>query len=157
MRSLAARTLKVRIFTVRSLVIGILVQFAILLFLPEMFVHAAMRGVDYLLANQAIPYAKSFEVTAYTAGPESTGKDAGHPDYGITASVYKLDVGAGEKCIAAPPEIRFGVRIFVPGYGVAIVRDRGGAITGNRLDVYFDDVEEARHWGRQTLRVIVFP
>lgn len=148
---------KIRVFTVRSLVLAIFLQLAVLLLLPELFVHAAMRGVDYLLENQAIPYAKRFEVTAYTAGPESTGKDAQDPDYGVTASVYKLNVGNGEKCIAAPPEIRFGVRIFVPGYGVGVVRDRGEAIVGNRLDIYFDDVDDARRWGRQLLRVIVFP
>ena len=151
------RKQKIRIFTVRSLVLAIFLQFAVLLLLPELFVHAAMRGVDYLLEKQAIPYAKRFEVTAYTAGPESTGKENYDLDYGVTASVYKLSVGDGEKCIAAPPEIRFGVRIFVPGYGVGVVRDRGGEIVGNHLDVYFDDVEDARRWGRQLLQVIVFP
>jgi 3D (Asp-Asp-Asp) domain-containing protein len=45
--------------------------------------------------------------------------------------------------------------MYVPGYGWGTVQDIGGAIKGNRLDVWFKTVEEAKRWGRQKLNVIV--
>lgn len=90
-------------------------------------------------------------VTAYTSGPESTGKRPGDPGYGIARNQEK----AGPGTIAAPPTHAFGTRMYVPGYGWGTVRDRGGAIQGNHLDVWFEKVEEAKRWGRQQLDVIV--
>ncbi len=60
--------------------------------------------------------------------------------------------------VAAPPEIPFGALVRVAGYGDAPVPvlDRGGAIRGNRLDVYFSDHQAARNWGRRTLDVQVY-
>lgn len=43
-----------------------------------------------------------------------------------------------------------GTEISIPGYGLATVKDRGGAIKGpHRLDVYFEDHDEAREWGHK--------
>lgn len=128
--------------------------------------QAIVLGVFAAIFNQTIlwvinakvfPYVQTMEVTAYTAGAESTGKHRHHPDYGLTASTYRIAVGTGEKCIAAPPEISFGTRIFVPGYGWGVVQDRGEDIVGRNLDVYFDDLVAAQNWGRKTLDVIVLP
>jgi hypothetical protein len=48
----------------------------------------------------------------------------------------------------------FGTELYVPGYGRGTVEDRGSAIKGpRRLDVYFEDHGEARHWGRRNVRV----
>jgi len=96
-------------------------------------------------------YTVRMEVTAYTNGPESTGKRPGDPGYGETAST---DL-AGPGTIAAPRTYSFGTKMYVPGYGWGVVLDRGGAIQGNHLDVWFKTVEEARRWGRQQLDVIV--
>ena len=57
-----------------------------------------------------------------------------------------------ELAIAAPKEIPFGTLIDVPGYGIAEVKDRGGAIKGNKIDVYFDEHEVAKKWGVQELK-----
>lgn len=63
---------------------------------------------------------------------------------------------------AAPPEIPFGTVIDVPGYGRAVVADRGGAIKGNRLDVLFTDKDgvsghqRALNWGVQYLDVTIY-
>ncbi len=54
--------------------------------------------------------------------------------------------------IAAPSNIPFGTKIHVPGYGVAKVKDRGGAIKGNKLGVYFPTHEQAKQWGKQELK-----
>jgi len=87
------------------------------------------------------------EVTAYCGCEKCCGS---HAD-GITASGYKLQNGS--KIIAAPKSIPFGTKIYVPGYGLASVEDRGGAIKGSRLDLYFHTHKEALQWGRQQLIV----
>lgn len=87
------------------------------------------------------------EVTAYCGCEKCCGS---HAD-GITASGYKLQNGS--KVIAAPADIPFGTKIYVPGYGLATVEDRGGSIKGNRLDVYFQTHKEALEWGRRIVIV----
>jgi hypothetical protein len=48
----------------------------------------------------------------------------------------------------------FGTELYVPGYGHGVVEDRGSAIKGpHRLDVYFEEHDEARQWGRRRVRV----
>lgn len=98
------------------------------------------------------------EVTAYTNGPESTGKKPGHPAYGITSSGHR----AGWGTVAAPEEFPYGVELEIPGYGMGKVLDRGGAIKWYPdkqkyvLDVWMEDVEQARKWGRRTLTIKVY-
>jgi len=60
----------------------------------------------------------------------------------------------GGKAIAADTSIYpMGTKFNVPGYGIATVKDRGGAIKGNKLDLYFDTHQEALNWGRQQIIV----
>lgn len=40
-----------------------------------------------------------------------------------------------------------GTKIFVPGYGIAVVEDCGGAIDDRDLDVYIPDHDTAWNWG----------
>ena len=82
-----------------------------------------------------------YEVTAYTANCESTGKTPSHPLYGITASGT---VAAEGQTIAAPPALPFGTKVYIPYFDkVFTVEDRGGAIQGKRLDVYMRDKDDA--------------
>ncbi len=60
----------------------------------------------------------------------------------------------GGLAIAAPKSIPFDTVLFVPGYGTATVKDRGGSIKGNKLDVYFPTHQEALDWGVQYLTVL---
>ena len=88
-----------------------------------------------------------YRVTAYCPCRKCCGKWAD----GYTASGHKIE--SGDLIVAAPPDIPFGTRIFIPHYGQAVVQDRGGAITGNRLDVLFATHEEALQWGVKYLKV----
>lgn len=58
--------------------------------------------------------------------------------------------------IAAPSNYPFGTRMCVDGYGTALVLDRGGAITGNKIDLLFPSHEAALEWGRKTIMVKVY-
>lgn len=55
--------------------------------------------------------------------------------------------------IAADRSVPFGTTLDIPGYGVGTVLDRGGAIWGNRLDIYLPACRDAWTWGRRWLEV----
>ena len=50
----------------------------------------------------------------------------------------------------------FGTKVEIKGYGTYTVEDRGGAIKGNKIDIYFDNHQDALNFGRKTvyLRVV---
>ena len=88
------------------------------------------------------------EATAYYPGPESTGKYAD----GLTA----IGIRAGHGVVAVDPRvIPLGTRLYIPGYGLAIAGDVGGAIKGRRIDLGFSTLREALHFGRRTVTVYV--
>lgn len=99
--------------------------------------------------QKAPKLAQTYEVTAYTNGAESTGKSAGEPDYGITASGSRTKTG---HTIACPPSMAFGTRLNIEGIGVRTCEDRGGAITEGHIDLYVAGVSEAQSFGRQRLK-----
>jgi len=92
----------------------------------------------------------TYEVTAYTAGVESTGKRPGDAGYGVTASGKTVQEGVTAAC---PPSLAFGTRLKIEGVGERVCHDRGGDIVEGRLDVYIADLQQALKFGRQTLEV----
>ncbi|MGF9741917.1 3D domain-containing protein [Bacillus safensis] len=99
--------------------------------------------------QKAPKLAQTYEVTAYTNGAESTGKSAGDPDYGVTASGARTKTG---HTIACPPSMSFGTRLDIEGIGVRTCEDRGGAITEGHIDLYVAGVAQAQAFGRQRLK-----
>lgn len=94
---------------------------------------------------------KTFTVTAYTAGYESTGKHPGDPAYGITASGSTVEEG---QTIACPPSLEFGTKVHIPYLEETYTcEDRGSAITKGRLDVYMKDLDQALQFGVKELQV----
>ena len=95
------------------------------------------------------------EATAYTAGYESTGKRPGHPAYGITKSGTTVKEG---RTIATDPEvIPLGSEVLIPclSDNVYIAEDIGGAIKGNKIDIYMENLQDAKEWGRRTITIYV--
>ncbi|MEW6771822.1 MAG: 3D domain-containing protein [Bacillota bacterium] len=90
--------------------------------------------------------------TGYTAGCESTGKNPGDPGYGITKSGLPAAPGA---CATDPDVIPLGSVLYVPGYGYAVALDTGDDIKGNRIDLFFQDKQQALVWGRRAVEVAV--
>lgn len=104
------------------------------------FERFAARGVaqtEFMARNAMLMVA-----TAYTAecagcsGMTAIGRRAGH---GIVA--------------VDPRVIPLGTRLFIPGYGVAVAGDTGGAIHGNRIDLGFDTQRDALLFGRREITV----
>lgn len=48
-----------------------------------------------------------------------------------------------------------GTVLFVEGLGEMIVQDRGGAIQGQKIDVYFESHDDALQFGRQNVRFYI--
>jgi len=91
-------------------------------------------------------------VTAYCPCPKCCGR---YSD-GVTACGHKLH--PGDSFVAADKKYPFGTEMIIPGYKndqPVKVLDRGGAIYGNRLDVFFDSHKEALEWGVRNLDVKV--
>lgn len=89
-------------------------------------------------------------VTAYCPCPKCCGS---YSD-GLTASGHKI--GHGDRFVAADRIYPFGTEMIIPGYksGRPVkVLDRGGAIRGNRIDVFFDSHQQALEWGVRYLDV----
>ena len=93
------------------------------------------------------------EVTAYCACTKCCGKKA----KGITASGKLVSYNQGKFVAADTDLLPFGTKIVIPGYHAQAVEviDRGSAIKGNRLDVYFPTHQQAANWGRKTVTVTV--
>lgn len=93
------------------------------------------------------------EATAYDASPESNGQWAG-----ITALGTKLRPGvvAVDRSI-----IPLGTRLYIestdswPSYGFAVAEDVGGAIKGNRIDLFFESASTVKSFGRRQVKVYV--
>lgn len=95
--------------------------------------------------------------TAYTASYADTGKRPGDEDFAITASGAKVKRNPnGYSTVAVDPRvIPLGTKLYVEGYGYAIAEDTGGAIKGNRIDLYFNTSKEVDNWGVKYLNVYV--
>lgn len=93
------------------------------------------------------------EVTAYCSCPKCCGPNA----HGVTASGKDITYNNGKFVAADTSVLPFGTRLLINGYDTKPVEviDRGGAIKGNKLDVYFSTHEEALRWGRQHIPVVV--
>ncbi|SDI99482.1 LysM peptidoglycan-binding domain-containing protein [Salimicrobium halophilum] len=88
------------------------------------------------------------EATAYTA--YCTGCS------GVTATGQDLRANPNQKVIAVDPNvIPLGSKVWVEGYGTAIAGDTGGAINGNRIDVFMPNRGDALDFGRRSVTVKV--
>ncbi len=102
---------------------------------------------------------RTFEITAYCACQKCCGKSPGSPGYGVTASgvmVKEWHTIAVDRNV-----IPMGSWVYIPYFknkpngGWFKAEDTGGAIKGNRIDVYYKSHQEALNFGRQRLPVII--
>ncbi len=97
---------------------------------------------SYLWKNLS-PKKFTINASAYTAAADECGKSDG-----ITASGLKVQE---KRTLACPPIYPFGTKIKIEGYGIYTCEDRGGAIKGNKFDIYMKTKSEAFAFGRRHL------
>jgi len=97
---------------------------------------------------------------AIPSGPAS----AGVRSLTVVATAYALDGRtasgrtAGWGIVAVDPSvIPIGSRLAIPGYGMGVAADTGGAITGARIDVWFPTTAQANAWGNRVVTVTIYP
>lgn len=99
---------------------------------------------------------KQVVATGYTAGVESTGKHPDHPQYGITYSGVKVKRDLYSTIAADLSVFPIGTVLYIPDYGYGVVADKGGAITGNKIDLFYDTVDDVySEWGKKELDVYI--
>lgn len=94
------------------------------------------------------------EVTAYCPCKKCCGSHA----KGITASGKTVAYNDGQFVAADLGLLPFGTKLQIPGYaeGKSVeVIDKGGAIKGRKLDLFFQTHDEALQWGRKRIPVFV--
>jgi len=80
--------------------------------------------------------------TSYSAS--TAGVSTSSPHYGRTATGLQMRDGI----VAVDPRvISLGSQVYVPGYGVGLAADTGGAIKGKRIDLGYAD-ENLQLWYR---------
>ncbi|PLS01418.1 LysM peptidoglycan-binding and 3D domain-containing protein [Neobacillus cucumis] len=104
-------------------------------------------------AETQVPAEKSSKTitvtaTAYTASCEGCS--------GITKTGVDLNANPNAKVIAVDPNvIPLGSKVYVEGHGYATAADTGGAIKGNRIDVFIPDQKSAMEFGRKQVKVTI--
>ena len=89
---------------------------------------------------------KTYKITAYCPCSKCCGKSTGR-----TASGTKATAG---RTVAAPSNFAFGTKLNIGGH-IYTVEDRGGAINGNKIDIYVSSHQAALQWGVRYLTVSV--
>jgi 3D (Asp-Asp-Asp) domain-containing protein len=106
----------------------------------DAFERFADRSVDrtVYIARSAL----QMVATAYTA------------DCAGCSGTTAIGLHAGHGIVAVDPSvIPLGSKLYIPGYGMAIAGDTGGAIVGNRIDLGFNSSRDAMLFGRRQVTV----
>jgi 3D (Asp-Asp-Asp) domain-containing protein len=83
-----------------------------------------------------VQYWRVLKMRSASYKPSSAGRDPGDPLYGITATGQRLRKGM----VAVDPKIiPLGTSLYVPGYGLAVAADTGGAVQGLVIDLGYGD------------------
>lgn len=98
--------------------------------------------------DEATQKVLNMEATAYTANCEGCS--------GITATGINLKENPDQKVISVDPNvIPLGTKVHVEGYGEAVAGDTGGAIQGNKIDIFMPSQEDAINFGRKRVKVTI--
>jgi 3D (Asp-Asp-Asp) domain-containing protein len=125
--------------------------------------------IDRLSARAATAAARSAPQPAADPGPapapqpEPSGPQPGGEAMVVDVVAYCGGVGTasglplGWGTVAVDTRVfPFGTKMYIPGYGDGVAADRGSAIIGNIIDIWFPTCAQARAWGRKTLTITVY-
>lgn len=130
--------------------------------ISEPIPHIIEKGSrDFIVTSRGnTRYKNTMEMTAtaYDLSFESTGKRPGDRYYGITASGTRARPGV----VAVDPRvIPLGTKLYIQSldgtkdYGFAIAEDKGGAIKGNKIDLFFETAAQVRQFGRRKVKIYI--
>ncbi|MCX6807815.1 MAG: peptidoglycan-binding protein [Patescibacteria group bacterium] len=97
------------------------------------------------LADQSYYLLGDFDAEKRLNGNGTNGADGTPVEFGL---------------IAAPANMPFGTKIYIPGIGLGEVHDRGGAIKNSRIDIWMgkgeSGLQRALSWGKQEKHCTVY-
>jgi len=113
------------------------------------------------LATAAVTMSAAPEAAAPEAASAQLAQPAGSgATLTVSATAYSLrgrtatGIPTAPGVVAVDPSvIPLGTRMTIPGYGVGIAADTGGAVQGNVIDVWFPTTAQALAWGRRTVTI----
>ncbi len=132
------------------------------------------QAVDEVVRNgtgrrdQQLTVSRGTDRRTTSSAPAAASAPASGRELTVSTTAYVPGVGcgyntatgakAGFGIVAVDPSvIPLGTRLYLPGYGYGVAADTGGAIKGNKIDVCFDSLDQARAWGRRTVTITVLP
>lgn len=78
------------------------------------------------------------------------------PTDGSAQGLTATGIYARRGIVAVDPSvIPLGTHVYVPGYGMGLAADTGGAIVGEKIDLCMEDAAEAWRFGRRMVKVYV--
>ena len=104
------------------------------------------RSASLPRTSTASANGETYKITAYCSCSKCCGKATGR-----TASGTQATAG---RTVAAPSRFAFGTKLNIGGQ-IYTVEDRGGAIKGNKIDIYVNSHSAALQWGVRYLPVSV--
>ncbi|WP_291653422.1 3D domain-containing protein [Clostridium sp.] len=117
------------------------------------------------LGNEKIALSETPPPTSNSLGDASNSNNlasysmtaTAYTGHGFTATGLKpVRDPNGLSTVAVDPNvIPLGSKVHVEGYGYAIASDTGGAIKGNKIDLYMNSEEECITFGRRTVTVTI--
>jgi peptidoglycan DL-endopeptidase CwlO len=118
--------------------------------------RTAATRTTALAVDSPPPALSPVEVAAPTVAPTGertlTVSATGYTIRGRTATGIPTAPGV---VAVDPAVIPLGTRLTIPGYGIGIAADTGGAVQGNTIDVWFATAAQASQWGRRTVTVTI--
>ncbi len=88
----------------------------------------------------------TYKITAYCPCSKCCGKATGRTASGTTATAGRT--------VAASSKFAFGTKLNIGGH-IYTVEDRGGAVNGNKIDIFVNTHAEALQWGVRYMTVSV--
>ena len=78
------------------------------------------------------------------------------PSCGSGTGLTSIGLVPYEGIVAVDPRvIPYYTKMYIPGYGIAMAGDTGGAIIGNRVDLFMNTYQEAIQWGRRDVEIYI--
>ena len=113
-------------------------------------VELTLEATGYCRCGRCCGWKRNWYFKPVYSGGASKGE---RKQVGITASGTRAKRGT----IAADTRVYpFGTVMYIPGYGYGRVEDRGGAIKGKRIDLFFASHKQALVWGRKRVKVKIW-